>query len=130
MQTHATPLLTDLLKAVSRSFYLTMRVLPGGVRPQIGLAYLLARTTDTMSDTELLPVEKRLQALDELRGRILGERAAPVAFSELAAAQPQQPGGGTNAERVLLERVEEIVVALQTFSAADQQRIQIGRAHV
>ena len=37
----------DLLKATSRSFYLTLRVLPARVRPQIGLAYLLARTTDT-----------------------------------------------------------------------------------
>jgi len=35
--------LTGLLRDVSRSFYLTMRVLPGAIRPQIGLAYLLAR---------------------------------------------------------------------------------------
>ncbi len=27
----------DLLKATSRSFYLTLRVLPAAVRPQIGL---------------------------------------------------------------------------------------------
>ncbi len=40
-------LLVDLLKATSRSFYLTLGVLPARVRPQIGLAYLLARTTDT-----------------------------------------------------------------------------------
>jgi phytoene/squalene synthetase len=30
--------LTDLLRATSRSFYLTLRVLPARVRPQIGLA--------------------------------------------------------------------------------------------
>jgi len=41
--------LNDLLKATSRSFYLTLRVLPARVRPQIGLAYLLARTTDTIA---------------------------------------------------------------------------------
>jgi len=35
--------LNALLKATSRSFYLTLRVLPAAVRPQIGLAYLLAR---------------------------------------------------------------------------------------
>ena len=29
--------LKDLLKATSRSFYLTLRVLPAAVRPQIGL---------------------------------------------------------------------------------------------
>jgi len=56
-------LLTGLLKEVSRSFYLTLRVLPVSIRPQIGLAYLLARTTDTIADTQLLPVAQRLEAL-------------------------------------------------------------------
>jgi phytoene/squalene synthetase len=36
--------LNDLLKATSRSFYLTFRVLPSAVRQQIGLAYPHART--------------------------------------------------------------------------------------
>ena len=53
-------LLVDLLQATLRSFYLTLRVLPAAVRPQIGLAYLLARTTDTIADTELVPLEQRL----------------------------------------------------------------------
>ena len=124
MNSGATPLLTDLLQAVSRSFYLTLRVLPSGVRSQIGLAYLLARTTDTIADTELVPVPQRLQALEELRGRILGTRAEPVNFGGLAAAQPQQPGGGTNAERVLLERTEEIISLLAECSAADRVLIR------
>ncbi|MDR0842390.1 MAG: farnesyl-diphosphate farnesyltransferase, partial [Acidobacteriota bacterium] len=33
----------DLLRRVSRSFYLTLRVLPRTIKPQLGLAYLLAR---------------------------------------------------------------------------------------
>ena len=49
--------LKNLLKATSRSFYLTLRVLPAAVRPQIGLAYLLARTTDTIADTEIVPLD-------------------------------------------------------------------------
>lgn len=124
MQPGAMPVLTDLLKRVSRSFYLTLRVLPASVRPQIGLAYLLARTTDTIADTELVPVAKRLQSLDELRGRILGTRNAAVAFTELAAAQSHQPGNATNAERVLLERAEEVIALLAKFSAADQKLIR------
>jgi hypothetical protein len=35
--------LNELLRATSRSFYLTLRVLPGAIRPQIGLAYLPAQ---------------------------------------------------------------------------------------
>ena len=72
-----TPALNDLLRATSRSFYLTLRVLPAPIRGQIGLAYLLARTTDTVADTELLPVEQRLTALQKLRQRILGQSSAP-----------------------------------------------------
>jgi phytoene/squalene synthetase len=34
--------LNDLLQATSRSFYLTLRVLPARVRPQTGLAKVLA----------------------------------------------------------------------------------------
>jgi farnesyl-diphosphate farnesyltransferase len=124
MNSGAQPLLTDLLQAVSRSFYLTLRMLPSAVRSQIGLAYLLARTTDTIADTELVPVPMRLRALEELRGRILGTRREPVNFGELATAQPQQPGGGSNSERVLLERAEEIISLLAEFSTADQGLIR------
>ncbi|WP_052310651.1 squalene/phytoene synthase family protein [Granulicella mallensis] len=48
-------LLGPLLKSVSRSFYITLRVLPVGMRDQIGLAYLLARATDTIADASLIP---------------------------------------------------------------------------
>jgi farnesyl-diphosphate farnesyltransferase len=119
-------LLTDLLKTVSRSFYLTLRVLPGSVRAQIGLAYLLARTTDTIADTELVPVTNRLAALEALRRRIEGDGAGEVrdVFRELAAAQPDLVGGGTSAERVLLERVEDALALLASFSVEDKKLIR------
>jgi len=98
--------LNELLKANSRSFYLTLRVLPGAIRSQIGLAYLLARTTDTIADTELVPVEQRLDALQQLRERILGTRKAPVNFSSFLQHQSD------SAERVLLERCEEAITVL------------------
>ncbi len=108
----------ELLRATSRSFYLTLRVLPARVRPQIGLAYLLARTTDTIADTEILPVAQRLAALQQLRERILGQNAAPLTFGELARQQ------GAPAEKLLLERVEDSLAALQTCSAADLKLIR------
>jgi farnesyl-diphosphate farnesyltransferase len=106
--------LTALLKATSRSFYLTLRVLPRAIRPQIGLAYLLARTTDTVADTEILPVEQRLAALQKLRERILGQSSARLNFGELAKQQ------GAPAEKQLLEKVEDSLAALSAFSAEDQ----------
>jgi farnesyl-diphosphate farnesyltransferase len=110
--------LNRLLKATSRSFYLTLRVLPSAVRPQIGLAYLLARTTDTIADTEILPVAQRLAALEKLRGRILGQSSAPMDFGELAVKQ------GSPAEKLLLERIGVSLTALSDCSAEDQKLIR------
>src|SRR6266568_8860469 len=110
--------LGDLLQATSRSFYLTLRVLPARVRPQIGLAYLLARTTDTIADTEILPLDQRLAALQALRERILGLNSTPLNFGEFAKQQ------SSAAETLLLERVKDSLSALQSFSAADQQLIR------
>jgi farnesyl-diphosphate farnesyltransferase len=107
----------DLLKATARSFYLTLRVLPARVRPQIGLAYLLARTADTVADTEIVPLAQRLAALQKLRGRILGQTSAPLNFGELAKQQ------GSPAEKLLLEKIEDSLAALQPFSATDQRLI-------
>jgi farnesyl-diphosphate farnesyltransferase len=111
-------LLGDLLRATSRSFYLTLRVLPARVRHQIGLAYLLARTTDTIADTEIIPLAQRLDALHQLRKRILGQNSAPLNFGELAGQQ------GSPAERVLLEKVEDSLALLPTLSPADLKLVR------
>ena len=108
----------DLLKQVSRSFFLTLRVLPKPVRPQISLAYLLARTTDTIADTEILPLDQRLDSLRVLRGRILGTSTAPLNFGELARHQ------SLPAERVLLEKCEATLELLKTLSEPDRDRVR------
>ena len=41
-------LLGDLLRQVSRSFYLSLAILPRPLREPLGLAYLLARAADKM----------------------------------------------------------------------------------
>lgn len=113
-------LLTSLLRDVSRSFYLTLCVLPGAVRRPIGLAYLLARATDTIADTGLVPVGERLAALAALRERILGGRV-PLDFGRLAAAQDTSASA---AERTLLLRVEEAVAVLGTLEPSDVDRVR------
>lgn len=111
-------LLTSLLRDVSRSFYLTMRVLPGAVRPQIGVAYLLARTTDTVADTEIVPVESRLDALSALRQRILGQAGGPLPFSQWRPPQSAGP------EQVLLARCDQILGLLGALEEEDRRRIR------
>jgi farnesyl-diphosphate farnesyltransferase len=111
-------LLTSLLRDVSRSFYLTLRVLPGSVRSQIGVAYLLARTTDTVADTEIVPVASRLGALSSLRLRILGVQGGALPFSQWRQTQKTKP------EQVLLERCEDSVRLLESLEDADCQLVR------
>jgi len=110
--------LNDLLKQTSRSFYLTLRVLPARVRPQIGLAYLLARTTDTIADTEIVPLAQRLEALQKLRERILGQSSVLLNFGALAEKQ------NLSAEKLLLEKTEAGLAILQTLSPADLKLVR------
>lgn len=112
------PLLRDLLRDVSRSFYLTLRVLPQPVREQIGLAYLLARATDTIADTGAVPLEERISALHELRGRILAPQASPFILANLRAQQ------SSPAERILLERINEALDLLFRLSPSDRELVQ------
>jgi farnesyl-diphosphate farnesyltransferase len=118
MSTVAPGLLTGLLRQVSRSFYLTLRVLPPAVRPQIGLAYLLARTTDTVADTEVLDAPRRLEALRALQDRIQGATSAPLEFEAFVRSQ------SSSAERVLLERSEEALAALENLGVDDRALIR------
>ena len=71
----AEALLADLSRGVSRSFHLTLRVLPRKVRSQIGLAYLLARASDLDAHSPLSSIRERF-ALPEgiiyLDGNSLG----------------------------------------------------------
>jgi farnesyl-diphosphate farnesyltransferase len=112
--------LATLLKDTSRSFYLTLRVLPGRIRTPIGLAYLLARTTDTIADTGLVALEQRLEALRQLRERILADTpgAPPLDFGALARHQ------ASRAEGLLLEQCEAGLALLQTLAPADRQLVR------
>jgi farnesyl-diphosphate farnesyltransferase len=116
-----------LLKQVSRSFYLTLRVLPAEIRPQIGLAYLLARATDTIADTHLVSVERRQTALREMRAAIVMTAAGRTVllpdFGELAAEQAAPAGQGSRGERLLLESAGRLLESLRAFSREDRQLI-------
>lgn len=60
--------MTGLLKQVSRSFYLSLRLLPSSVRQPLSLAYLLARASDSIADAPSVPAALRLRLLHDLPG--------------------------------------------------------------
>jgi farnesyl-diphosphate farnesyltransferase len=100
---------------------LTLQVLPRAVRPQVSLAYLLARTTDTIADCDLVPLAMRLQALVALRDRITGTSSAPL---ELTGQLTTMGGITSESERMLLLRCEETLQLLAGQAAPDLQRIR------
>lgn len=72
---------TDILKGVSRSFYLSLRLLPPPMRRAAGIAYLLARTSDTIADSVSGSADERIDLLLDFLKQVRGEAAAQ-AFPE------------------------------------------------
>ncbi len=107
----------DLLRQVSRSFYLSLAILPPSLRAPIGLAYLFARAADTIADTRLVDRQDRLAQLDALRAAISAS-GPPPRIGGLAAAQDNP------AERVLLERIPDCFEALARLAPADGARVR------
>ncbi len=117
-----TDLLGNLLRDVSRSFYRTLRVLPLEVRAQISLAYLLARTADTIADSELLPQTKRLPRLLLFRKQFTHaiDPSEIKAIIQSGASQPEQK---PDAERQLLVRLNESFDLFQSLEPGDRGRV-------
>ena len=113
-------LTTALLRRVSRSFYLSLAVLPAAVRPTIGLAYLLARASDTIADTRLIDRTSRIAHLETVRAALCEGDAGHVSGVVRATSAPQ----ALPAERALLERLPECLAALRSLPAADRARVR------
>lgn len=75
-----------LLRGVSRSFYVSIRLLPPALRQPIAVAYLLARATDTLADTATLPPATRLEHLQSLAAAIQGDGGERLGLPALAEA--------------------------------------------
>jgi farnesyl-diphosphate farnesyltransferase len=117
-----TYLLGPLLKGVSRSFYLTLRILPAGMRDPIGLAYLLARAADTIADTSLIPPAQRLELLLSLRAQANGggdQGAFLQRMSVEVAGQQTQSD-----EKVLLESLGPALAILLQLSESDRKAVR------
>jgi farnesyl-diphosphate farnesyltransferase len=101
-----------ILKSVSRSFYLSIRLLPAPVRTPVGLAYLLARASDTIADTHEVPVEVRLRRLGDFEGLARGIPSPNALASIQRDIQPSHPG-----EQALITALPEVLDAFATLDA-------------
>jgi farnesyl-diphosphate farnesyltransferase len=113
--------LDAILSGVSRSFYLSLAVLPRAVRTQLSVAYLVARAADTIADTHAVPPERRRSLLEGLRCAIGDERQAHA----IAEAVRRQAGGAASpSEKLLLERLDDCLRIVARVSADDRARIR------
>ena len=108
---------TRILKGVSRSFYLTLRILPAPMRSAASVGYLLARTTDTIADTEGLPVKLRRELLMEYAGALTS--ADPLPHWPEAMLENVSMG-----ERRLLERAGGVLEWLRKLEPQEQEMVR------
>ena len=113
----------DLLRQVSRSFYLSMKALPRPMREPVSLGYLLARASDTIADTAAVPPALRRQCLEDFRKSIaalaldLGSLYSRL-LRDFSEYQSQ------DSERELLQRLPEAFDWLGSADAENRQAIQ------
>ncbi|HWH50653.1 MAG TPA: squalene/phytoene synthase family protein, partial [Gemmatimonadaceae bacterium] len=80
----------EILPSVSRTFALSIRMLPGSLGGAVRDAYLLCRVADTIEDEPVLPAQEKAEFLDALAAcfdepaaaAVLAERLASVAGDE------------------------------------------------
>lgn len=116
--------LDDLLAKTSRTFALSIPLLPEPTRRQVTVAYLLFRIADTFEDSANWPREERVAALDAFC-RLL-ERPDPAATRRLAerwrAAAPIAHAG-------YLELIAEIPAVLDAYFALGAAARRAVRHH-
>lgn len=107
---------TTILKNVSRSFYLSLRLLPRSMRDAAGLGYLLARSSDTIADTASTPVADRLHWLDAFSHAIHHGTDYTPAAALLHACK--------ESEKILLETTPQNLHWLHTLSPTEQTYVR------
>jgi farnesyl-diphosphate farnesyltransferase len=113
----------DILKDVSRSFYLTLRLLPQRVRGGICLGYLLARTSDTIADTEVVPVEQRLSFLQRFREVVESGEGSLARSLQGDLEQEFQRFQSDPGEKRLLEHTADAIAWLRAVPAFERESV-------
>ena len=116
-------LLTSVLKGVSRSFYLSIRILPRGMREPVAVAYLLARAADTIADTRALPPAQRLENLLAFRECVTTPSSFEAA-AEIAGKLAALPDEVSDSERVLLASAGRLFSLLNSLPDNDREQVR------
>jgi farnesyl-diphosphate farnesyltransferase len=121
----------QLLRHVSRSFDLSIRLLPHALQAPVAIGYLLARATDTVADTTALPLNERQVLLDLMTQTIAAQVISAEESRELSrltqafAAQQTDPH-----ERALMQALPQCLPLLRTLSPDDQASVRQVLGHI
>jgi farnesyl-diphosphate farnesyltransferase len=120
-----------LLRHVSRSFDLSIRLLPQALQAPVAIGYLLARATDTVADTTALPLAERQVLLDRMSQAIVAPSTSASENPELQrltqafAAQQTDPH-----ERALMQALPQCLPLLHTLHPDDQASVRQVLGHI
>ncbi len=110
--------LDSILEGTSRSFYLSLKELPREIRKQVSLLYMLARTSDTIADSEGGEPEDLLQALESYNEFTQGNSDEAPDLEELSEFQ------SNISEGLLLKNVGKVASNISQLSESDQKSIR------
>ena len=109
----------DLLRSVSRTFYLSVRILPEALRETMGVAYLLARASDTIADCEGVPAATRLRRLTDFGAMVQGGVNSQTVGIIQRDIQPQHEG-----ERALMAALPQVLERFGAFKPWEWKETQ------
>jgi farnesyl-diphosphate farnesyltransferase len=117
--------LEDLLEKTSRTFALSIPVLPEPTRREVMIAYLLFRIADTFEDAAHWPPESRIEALTDFRELLSGDSRERA--EALSARWVEREVSSHKGYR---ELIAEVPFVLDAFFALSAGAIPPIRAHV
>jgi farnesyl-diphosphate farnesyltransferase len=109
----------DVLRYTARTFAISIRLLPAGMREPVRVAYLLARIADTVADRAPIAPARRDALLDLLIGAVRTGTPPP----DLSEAAPRERSRIARAETSLLLSAPEQIAALGLLPADDRQDV-------
>src|SRR5260370_30180917 len=112
----------SILARVSRSFYLSVRILPKRLRDPVALGYLLARASDTIADMTDLPAESRVEKLRTLARGIQGEALGGAVVDLSGSFAPLQKN---QSERTVIELLQSCLDWLDQSEVDDREDIRL-----
>jgi farnesyl-diphosphate farnesyltransferase len=113
----------EVLRDVSRSFYLTLRALPKGMRPAVSVGYLLARASDTIADCGA-EHSTRQALLNDFQEQLAEGAGGAFLRDAVEIAESDGPGVLKKGERVLMRRLGEVFAWLSRLQWWEQDAVQ------